>query len=245
MLIYKKWIPLLLIPFLFNAKCFGKKDKPNSRVMDEKVSEAEINKKISELITKADSLNNDNEEAKLYGKASELLVEKGDIKKAAEIARKGLRANPTNIACMNTIAEYYLSQGKAKEANSTAKDSLALDPNNSRTNYLLGNISLYDKKYKEAESYYKKALEIDPGYFESNLNLSTVYFNRKDYKESLKILESLIQKKPGYSITYKNAGITTEKLGDKVKAKSYYNEYLKLNPHAPDAETVQSWRDSL
>ncbi|MBW7856943.1 MAG: tetratricopeptide repeat protein [Leptonema sp. (in: Bacteria)] len=210
-----------------------------------KISAAEINVKIDEYLTQAENSNDDNQKAKLLGKAAVLLAEKGDIKKAMEVAEEGLRSNPTNADCLMALGEYRLQMGRFEEAAEVIDRSLNSNQKNAKTNYLRGNVSVALNDRFGAEDYYKQALEIEPDYALAANNLATLQMASGRPDLALDTIEKSLKAGAKAAVLLKNAGIISEKLGQKSTAKKYYSQYIEQNQFADDVTAVQSWMEAL
>ncbi|NUM42255.1 MAG: hypothetical protein HUU45_11570, partial [Leptospiraceae bacterium] len=140
----KKLLTLAIILFFVFCK---EKYNPNSAG----IQKSEINQKINEFMVKAEKTTDDNEKAAFWGEASELLCEKGDFKKALQVARDAKRLNPTNKKALTSIAENYLYERKFSEAEIVLQEVLGRDAGYDRANYLIGNVYLFKNKLPQAE----------------------------------------------------------------------------------------------
>lgn len=206
-----------------------------------KIDKAQINKKIKSLLSDAKSESNDNIKARLYGEASELLAEKGDISKAVDAARKGRRANPMEPKSLATIGEYYISQKRYKEARLILEEALGVKEDSTRINYLLANASFADNQSGSAIEYYNTAIELDSKNVNALTNLAALYVTKGQAGKAVGLLEQAIAVQPGFAENYKNAGIAADKAGNKSKAKDFYTKYLELNKSGDDRQVVEAW----
>ncbi len=238
---FKLFVSLL---FLWLVVC--KPKVPAVVPVDEsKIKQSVVVLQIDELIDKASKETDDNSKSKLYGEASQRLIEKGDYEKAKEIAELSKQANPSQKIALTTIAEYYLYKKRFIEAEETLTDVLSREPDYARANYLMGNVCLVNKKFLDAEKYYSKAIEKDDRFMPSYINLSYILFHNGNQQKALSTAEKAIEIEPGFTEIYKNAGIIAEKMNDKAKAKLYYSKYLELSPQAKDSEVIKQWLNQL
>ena len=56
--------------------------------------------------------------------------EESDIREAIKFARKSLRYDPSNIACLDTLAEMYYADGNTGKAVKTIRKALKIAPDN-------------------------------------------------------------------------------------------------------------------
>lgn len=93
------------------------------------------------------------------------------------------------------------------------------------------------KDYKKAISYYEKYLEIDKTksvVYTITANLYTKVYGYNGLKESLAYYEKAYELKPNDRLSLHSLAFGWEKLGDKNKAKKFYEELLKNNPTNTD-----------
>lgn len=209
------------------------------------IQKSEINQKIAEVMAKAEKAADENEKAHFWGDASELLCEKGDFKKALQVARDAKRLNPTDKKALASIAEIYLYERKIGEAEIVLQEVLGRDSNYGRANYLMGNLQLFKKNLPGAEKHFRKVLDTNPESINAYLNLAVTLDRKGNSGDAIKTLEQAIEKGPSIAETYKSAGILSEKSGNKADAKKYYEKYLELNPYGDDVEAVKLWLKNL
>ena len=172
-------------------------------------------------------------------------MKKGDTKKAVDIARQALAANPTQKLALCVLAEYSISHRQLKEAFDYLEDAKRSDEKFARTYYLLGNAYYLKKDFKQAETNYKKAIELDPKENAPYSNLAGLYSSQKKNDKALSTLQKLLAVEPDFATNYKKAGIAAENAGKKKEAKEYYEKYLTLNPDGTDKERIKQWITKL
>ncbi|GAB4445815.1 MAG: hypothetical protein OHK0011_27450 [Turneriella sp.] len=204
-----------------------------------------LNQKIDALLKEAQAATDDNRKAALFGEASELLIEKGDLRKAMAAARQGERANPTQKQCLTSIAEVQLAEGKIAEATTTIADALQRHPRFGRAHYVHGNLLASKADYKAALQSYGKAEQ--NGFAEPRLylNAAGVALRGKRVAEALAAYERALKKFPNLAEAHLGAGIAAGQLNRKREAKKYFETYLALSPNSSEAGRVRSWLKKL
>lgn len=97
-------------------------------------------------------------------------------------------------------------------------------------------------KSEEAITYYLKAIALQPNNPDPHYNLAIEYLKTQNFSQAAEELKKVIELNPKDSDAYYNLGVLYEDyLKDLELAKFYYTQYLKLSPHAPDAEDVKKW----
>ena len=207
--------------------------------------EIPLNQKIDALLKEAQTSTDDNRKAALFGEASELLIEKGDLRQAMVAARQGERANPTQKQCLTSIAEIQLAEGKITETATTLSDALQRHPQYGRAHYVQGNLLASKSDFAGALKSYAKAEQ--NGFAEARLYLNSAGVALRSKKTALALngYERTTQKFPNLAEGYLGAGIAAGQLNKKKEAKKYFETYLTLAPNSSQAERVRSWLKKL
>ena len=116
----------------------------------------------------------------------------------------------------------------------------AIDPAKSDSYMELAAIYEKRKDKAKAEEMYQKVIAVDPG------NAATVFYNlgvhawneNKD-KEAAQAFKKSIELDPKYAPAHKELARVLTRLQDFPGAVQHYQEYLKLNPQAPDAKEIK------
>jgi tetratricopeptide (TPR) repeat protein len=204
-----------------------------------------LNQKIDALLKEAHAANDDNRKSALFGEASELLIEKGDLRQAMVAARHGERANPTQKQCLTSIAEIQLAEGKIAEAAITLADALQRHPQYGRAHYVQGNLLASKNDYAAALKSYSKAEQM--GFAEARLylNWAAVALRGKKPALALSTYERALQKFPNLAEASLGAGIAAAQINKKKEAKKYFESYLALAPNSSEAGRVRTWLQKL
>jgi superkiller protein 3 len=229
----KKFYVLGLMAVL--ATACREKNEPRARL------DTPLNQKIDTLLKEAQAATDDNRKAALFGEASELLIEKGDLRQAMVAARQGERANPTQKQCLTSIAEIQLSEGKVAEATATLNDALQRHPQFGRAHYVHGNLLASKADYKAALQSYRKAEKNGFTGERLYLNSAGVALRGKKAAEAFATYERALKKFPNLAEAHLGAGIAAGQLNKKKEAKKYFETYLTLSPNSSEAGRVRSW----
>ncbi|MBN8222159.1 MAG: tetratricopeptide repeat protein [Spirochaetes bacterium] len=204
-----------------------------------------INQKIDALLKEAAAATDDNKKAALFGDASELLIDKGDLRQAMVAARQGEKANPTQKQCLTSIAEVQLTEGKIPEATATLKDVLQRHPTYGRAHFVEGNLAASRGDYTAALASYTKAEKEKFQDARLLINMGGVALKAKKTKDAAKIYERAITADPNYAEAYLGAGIAARKENKKAEARKYFEKYMALAPHSSEANRVKVWLKAL
>lgn len=154
----------------------------------------------------------------------------GDTANAVTLFRKVIDLHPDYEPAYEELGLLY-AQYKNKLAVEYLNTALTLEPQN--INVLYGLAMLYQELEDAdlANEYYVKILEIDP-------NNKYAWYNRgwmelvlyEDYQSAIEFFTKAIECDNRYADAYYNCGVAYENLGEKAKAKQYYDETLAIDP---------------
>ena len=80
---------------------------------------------------------------------------------------------------------------------------------------------------------------------EKDVEVATFYMRKGDADAAIPRLEDAIKVKPDYAKPRLMLAEIYEKKGEKGDAVKYYQDYLRVFPHAPDAKKIQGKIDKL
>ena len=78
-----------------------------------------------------------------------------------------------------------------------------------------------------------------------DIEVGDYYFKRKNYKAALERYKEALYYKDGDALASFRLAVCQEKLGDKVEAKKFYEQYLKILPEGPFAKDAHASLDRL
>jgi tetratricopeptide (TPR) repeat protein len=73
-----------------------------------------------------------------------------------------------------------------------------------------------------------------------NMEVGDFYFKRKNYRAALERYKEALYYKNGDALASYRIAVCQEKLGDKVEARKYFEQYLKILPEGPLAKDAHS-----
>ena len=97
-------------------------------------------------------------------------------------------------------------------------------------------------KMNEAISYYEKILEISPNRADIRFSLAVIYFNMQDYQKCEDENNKVLTFDPKNQMALYNLGAIAATLGNREKAKEYWNNVISINAQS---ETGQLAKESL
>ncbi len=78
-----------------------------------------------------------------------------------------------------------------------------------------------------------------------DIEVGDFYSRRKNYKAALERYKDALLYKPGDAVAISRLATCEEKLGDKVEARKYYEQYLKILPDGPFAKEARASLEKL
>lgn len=149
--------------------------------------------------------------------------------KARELLLRAIEINPLHEKSQSRLgmAYYYLQiYDLAKKAYQTA---LALNPGDFNTRYNLAEVYYADGDTARAVKEYKLTLKNNPGHVEANFKLGLILLVNNMTKEAIIHLEQAAHSDKNNNRILIQLAIAYEKLDDKAKALSIYQNILKID----------------
>ena len=150
------------------------------------------------------------------------LCEKGELKKALELAKELTSEYPTVSEYFRILGQIYSDLGEQDEAINALIDSLRWNPENEWALLMMGNIFAKHKKDIEtALLYYDQILELNPDNFITLNNVGAMLMQNNKKSEALNFFNKAIEVNSEYPNTYLALGILYENEGKYDKAFDY------------------------
>ena len=156
--------------------------------------------------------------------------DKGLYSKSLDIYKYVLKRNPVNTSCLYSVADVYKDMGKLDTAISLINYVIKLKPDYvDAYNRIAGYYGQYRKDYSKAIEYLSKAYNLNPKYFSTLENLGIIYGIKADFSNSLLYFKQAYQLDSTNAQLCINIGKTYEMLGNKIKAKEFYQKANNVN----------------
>lgn len=147
---------------------------------------------------------------------------------------------PANSTELAEVAVGYIKAEKVGIAKDFLNQALSEDAKNARAHYVAGMLALQEKDWKRTIGHLEATLGTDPGDLDAALSLAVAYQRIGDYKASLEQYGKLRKAQPKNPKVAYNLGMLEIELLHFTKANDYLNEYLMLDPNAPDKSEVRA-----
>lgn len=110
-------------------------------------------------------------------------LDKGDLQKAEEAFKEGIKLEFDFVPSMLGLAEVFVKEERNAEAEVQLKTALLLEPDNSEVHRLWGRFLYSNERLSEAETAFKKSIELKPDAFRSLVSLGNLYLIDMDRPE--------------------------------------------------------------
>ena len=146
-----------------------------------------------------------------------------------------------DFASYNDLGSAYAHFGQLEEAKVNWGKSLELNPHLTKAYINLVNAYLKTKNYPQVIHYSQKLIEYEPDHLKAYINLGNAQLLLGKLDQAKATYETALLKHPEVAGIHKNLGIIySQKNKNPSKAKSHFQEYLRLSPNQPDAAQIQS-----
>jgi tetratricopeptide (TPR) repeat protein len=160
------------------------------------------------------------------------LIARADKKEAQALSyfERALAANPHLIEPLSQIAAIRLGQGKREEARERVTRQLKVSPDNPLIYSLLGRLWLEAKDESQVEASLKKAIALNNAFSAPYLDLAALYLRAGTAEQAVQEYAATLAKNPKVLSAQALLGMIHEQRKEYERAKSRYEEALKLDP---------------
>lgn len=138
------------------------------------------------------------------------------------------------------LAKVYLEKGDMEKAGEMAQKELKLNPSMDTAYFIVGEVHRLNKEYREAIQKYEKAISLNPKSTDALMSLGWIRLNQNYANEAIELFNRALKEDPTNPAIHKQMGDAYRSAGQRALAKEKYEDYLKLNPVAPDKDQIES-----
>jgi len=164
-----------------------------------------------------------------------LLLERGDLRGAAEAFRQALELDPESAPARSNLGLVLTRLNDPQGAERVLQEALALDPKLVLARNALGTLYMREGKTSEAMAAFQEAIRINPQYAEAKNNLGTLYAKLGRNADAVALFGEAVEDNPEYPQPYLNWGLVLASQGDMARAKPKLEKALQLSPNLPEA----------
>ena len=159
---------------------------------------------------------------------------------------KALQFDPGNIEARNNLGVCYNSKGLHDKAIAEFKQILVINPDNAEVQCNLGTAFASKGMYDRAVEAFKESLRVKPDFLEAMNNLGKAYNAMGQYDEAIEAFNKTLEMNPRLAIPHFNLALVyLYKKKDTSKAIYHFEQGLEVEPHFPQAESIQKKIEEL
>lgn len=160
---------------------------------------------------------------------------------AAAEFEKELSLTPDSANVYYNLGQAYAKTGGQDKALAALEQATTLDPSKAEALMLMASIYEERKDLMKRDETYERVKAVDPK------NAAILFYNigararnENRNKEAVQAFRKSIEIDPTYAVGHRELAYALMSLQDFPGAIKHFQEYLKLNPRAPDAKDIQS-----
>lgn len=138
------------------------------------------------------------------------------------------------------LARVYLAKNDLVKAKEMALKELELNPQLDSAHFIMGEVFRLSKDYREAVIKYEKAISLNPRSVDALVSMATIRLGQNYASEALELLSRALKEDLSNPGIHKLMGDAYRAAGQRALAKEKYEDYLKINPVAPDKALIES-----
>lgn len=143
------------------------------------------------------------------------------------------------------LAKVYMNMDDLKKAKEMALKELELNPSLDTAYFIVGEVARMEKDYREAIVKYEKAISINPKSVDALMAMGWIRLAQNYANESIELYSRALREDKTNADIHKQLGLAYRSAGQRALAKEKFEDYLKLNPAAPDREQIEAQIRSL
>lgn len=177
-------------------------------------------------------------EADLHIVKGGLLLERGDLRGAAEEFRQATEIDPDSAPAHSNSGLVLSHLNDPQGARHELERAIALDPKLVLAHNALGLLDMQEGRTAEAAQELEAAIRINPQYAEAKNNLGTLDAKLGKNAEAIALFQEAVEDSPQYPQAYLNLGLVLASQGEMARAKPMLEKALQLAPNLGQARKV-------
>src|SRR5262245_14622859 len=170
---------------------------------------------------------------------------RGDFAAALAAYQRGLEKNPNDPNLLNSLAQCLVRMGRAEEAIPYFERAITLNANSWAPRFNLAHAHGVLNQWPKAVARYREAVPLFPDDYVTHYNLGLALHKNGEEAEAISEFQKAIELAPSETSFHLSLAISYERLHKPVEAAGAYEDYLRMNPLAPDAASMRSHIESL
>ena len=164
-----------------------------------------------------------------------LCEQRGQTAEALALMHESIALDPAVPDWHNNLGNVLLALGRVDEAAQAYEEAARLGPERADVHNNLGVLRREQGRHAEAETAYRRALELDPRYVDAFTNLGSLLGGLGRQDEALAAFCQALVLKPRHGRARQALGMAYYTLGRFDEAAQVYRDWLKDEPHSPEA----------
>jgi tetratricopeptide (TPR) repeat protein len=162
------------------------------------------------------------------------------FKEAAEEYEQETALAPDNDRVWFQLGQAYARAGEDDKALAALEKASAIDPSKSDPYMEMAAIFEKRKDRQKADEVYQKVIALDPkNAATSFFNIGVHAWNENRDREAVQAFRKSLEVDPTYAVAHRELARTLTRMQDFEGAVKHYEQYLSLNPKAPDAKEIR------
>ena len=138
------------------------------------------------------------------------------------------------------LAKVYMATGDMKKAKEMALKELELNPGLDSAYFIVGEVARLEKDYREAVVKYEKAISLNPKSVDALMAMAWIRLAQNYASEAIELYNRALKEDKTNPEIHKQMGFAYKAAGQRALAKEKFEDYLKLNPVAPDKDQIEA-----
>ena len=164
-----------------------------------------------------------------------LLLERGDLRGAAQEFRQALECDPESAPAHSNLGLVLSHLNDPQGARGELESAIALNPKLVLAHNALGLLYMQEGRTTDAAQELEAAIRINPQYAEAKNNLGTLDAKLGKSAEAIALLQEAVEDSPQYPQAYLNLGLVLASQGELARAKPVLEKALQLAPNLGQA----------
>lgn len=170
-----------------------------------------------------------------YFTESQILKNKGDIKKAVKYMERAVELDPESLYLKGELVNLYLQQKENNKALAIVEEVLKKEPENIGALILFGKIKHSLNKIDDAKKIYEKIVDGKPKEKNIYLLLGSIYIDEREFDKAVSLFDKLVKNFPDYYLGYFYLGKIYGEKGDVIEAEKNFEKAIELKPNLDES----------
>ncbi|HEU4403249.1 MAG TPA: tetratricopeptide repeat protein, partial [Candidatus Polarisedimenticolia bacterium] len=147
---------------------------------------------------------------------------------------------PDSASVFFNMGQAYMKGGDETKALAAFEKAVAVDPSKSESFMAMASIYEKQKNTAKAQEMYEKVIAIDPKNASTSFyNIGARAWNENRTKDAAQAYAKAIEIDPSNALAHRELGTSLMRTQDFAGALKHFQEYLRLQPNAPDAKQIR------